>query len=90
MGASNGMLLRMILLQALVVGVIGYGLGVGGAALFGMRARRDSGARRSTCRWQLLGVHRRCGAGDLLLACAGQHAEGAGAGAGDGVQGLMR
>ena len=29
MGAGNGMLLRMILLQALLVGVIGYGLGVG-------------------------------------------------------------
>ena len=35
MGASNGTLLRMILLQALVVGSLGYGLGVGGAALFG-------------------------------------------------------
>lgn len=35
MGATNGTLLRMILLQALVVGLIGYGLGVGAAALFG-------------------------------------------------------
>lgn len=35
MGVSNGRLVRMILLQALVVGTIGYGLGVGGAALFG-------------------------------------------------------
>ena len=35
MGATNGILLRMILLQALVVGALGYGLGVGGAALFG-------------------------------------------------------
>lgn len=35
MGATNGILLRMILLQALLVGVLGYGLGVGGAALFG-------------------------------------------------------
>ncbi len=35
MGASNGMLLRMIVLQALVVGAIGYGMGVGGASLFG-------------------------------------------------------
>lgn len=41
MGASNGMLLRMILLQAAVVGGIGYGLGVGAAALFG-RLLRDS------------------------------------------------
>ena len=35
MGATNGILLRMILLQALLVGAIGYGLGVGGASLFG-------------------------------------------------------
>ena len=36
MGAKNGMLLRMILLQALVVGGIGYGLGVGAASAWGM------------------------------------------------------
>jgi putative ABC transport system permease protein len=35
MGVSNLRLVRMIMLQALVVGTIGYGLGVGGAALFG-------------------------------------------------------
>jgi putative ABC transport system permease protein len=35
MGATNGILLRMILLQALMVGALGYGLGVGGACLFG-------------------------------------------------------
>jgi putative ABC transport system ATP-binding protein len=35
MGASNSTLLGMILLQALVVGIIGYGLGVGAASLFG-------------------------------------------------------
>ena len=35
MGVSNLRLVGMIMLQALVVGVIGYGLGVGGAALFG-------------------------------------------------------
>ena len=35
MGATNFMLLRMIVLQAVVVGLLGYGLGVGVAALFG-------------------------------------------------------
>jgi putative ABC transport system permease protein len=35
MGTTNGVLLRMILLQALVVGVLGFGLGVGSASLFG-------------------------------------------------------
>jgi putative ABC transport system permease protein len=35
MGASNGQLLRMIMLQAVVVGCVGYGLGVGAAAMVG-------------------------------------------------------
>jgi putative ABC transport system permease protein len=35
MGVSNPRLIRMILLQAVVVGVLGYGIGIGGAALFG-------------------------------------------------------
>lgn len=35
MGASDRRLLGMILLQAVVAGMLGYGLGVGGAALFG-------------------------------------------------------
>ena len=35
MGATNGVIVRMILLQATVVGLLGYGIGVGGAALFG-------------------------------------------------------
>jgi putative ABC transport system permease protein len=39
MGTTNGVLLRMILLQALVGGVLGFGLGVGGAALFGYLMR---------------------------------------------------
>ena len=39
MGTTDGMLLRMIVFQALVVGVQGYGLGIGGAALFGYLMR---------------------------------------------------
>ncbi len=35
MGVSNIRLMQMIMLQALVVGTIGYGIGIGGAALFG-------------------------------------------------------
>lgn len=35
MGTSTATMLRMILLQALAVGLLGYGLGVGVAALFG-------------------------------------------------------
>jgi putative ABC transport system permease protein len=37
MGATNGRIVGMILLQATVVGLLGYGLGVGLAALFGKR-----------------------------------------------------
>ncbi len=35
MGATNGTLVKMILLQGIATGAIGYGLGVGGAAGFG-------------------------------------------------------
>jgi putative ABC transport system permease protein len=34
MGVTNGRLIGMILLQAVVVGALGFGLGIGGAALF--------------------------------------------------------
>lgn len=36
MGVSNFRIIRMVMLQALVVGIIGYGLGIGGAAAFGI------------------------------------------------------
>lgn len=39
MGATNGSLLRMVVLQSLVVGLIGFGLGVGGAAFMGRSLR---------------------------------------------------
>jgi len=37
MGLRNSILARMVVLQALVVGVIGYGIGVGLTSLFGMK-----------------------------------------------------
>lgn len=40
MGASNGLLARMLMTQALTVGLIGYGLGVGLTALFGLAVLR--------------------------------------------------
>jgi putative ABC transport system permease protein len=54
MGTSNGTLLGMILLQALVVGSIGYGLGVGAASLFGALLGNTELAFRLP--WQLLGL----------------------------------
>lgn len=41
MGAGNLLLLRMVLLQAALVGFIGYGLGVGCASLFGYLTRNS-------------------------------------------------
>lgn len=35
MGADNGLLVRMIIIQALMVSAIGWGIGIGAAALFG-------------------------------------------------------
>lgn len=63
MGAPNGMLLRMILLQAAVVGTIGYGLGVGLATLFGKMSSKSELAFRMT--WQLLCVS----AGAVVVIC---------------------
>ena len=54
MGATNGVLLRMILLQALIVGLIGYGLGVGLASLFGLLSRNSELAFRLP--WQILAI----------------------------------
>jgi putative ABC transport system permease protein len=42
MGTSNLRIVGMVMLQALQVGVIGYGLGVGGAALFGWFAKYNA------------------------------------------------
>lgn len=54
MGTSDRTLLRMILLQALSVAVVGYGLGIGAAAWFGTSMAGTPLAFRMT--WQLLFV----------------------------------
>ena len=46
MGAGNGTLLRMILLQSLLAGSIGYGIGVGLASAFGLLTRNTELAFR--------------------------------------------
>ena len=63
MGAGNGLLLRMILLQAAVVGAIGYGIGVGLASLVGFLSRNSELAFRMP--WQLLLVS----AGAITFIC---------------------
>ena len=62
MGTSNWTLLRMILLQAVLVGSIGYGLGVGLTALFGYSMRNTILAFKFP--WQLLAFS---GAGVTLI-----------------------
>jgi putative ABC transport system permease protein len=63
MGASNLMILRMILLQAAVVGAIGYGLGVGAASLFGLLMEGTDLSFK--LEWSLLGFT----AGAVVLIC---------------------
>jgi putative ABC transport system permease protein len=54
MGADGPILLRMILIQAVLVGTIGYGLGVGLASLFGMVTAKTELAFWMP--WQLLAI----------------------------------
>ncbi|MFN0010533.1 MAG: ABC transporter permease [Phycisphaerales bacterium] len=54
MGATNARLLGMIILQALVVGVIGYGLGVGAASSFAILSKVSELAFRLL--WQTLAI----------------------------------
>lgn len=64
MGATNWRLVKMILLQALLVGTIGWALGVGGAAAFGRLTANTELAFRMP--WQLLGVS----GGAVLIICS--------------------
>ena len=63
MGAGTWLLLRMILLQAVMVGFIGYGLGVGAASLMGWLGRNSELAFLLPW-WQLL-----LSAGAVVLIC---------------------
>jgi putative ABC transport system permease protein len=64
MGATNGRLVRMILLQALLVGSLGWGMGVGGAATFGRLTSSTELAFRMP--WQLLAIS----GGVVLIICS--------------------
>ncbi len=54
MGASDSKLLFMVILQSLVVGMIGYGIGIGIASLFGAAMKNTTLAFRIP--WQLLAI----------------------------------
>lgn len=64
MGATSWTLLSMVLLQALLVGAIGYGIGVGVASTFGIVSRNSELAFRM--QWQILLVS----AGAVVLICS--------------------
>ncbi len=51
MGCTNGTLMRMTLLQATFVGIVGYGIGVGLAAMMGLNAGKTELAFRMA--WQI-------------------------------------
>jgi putative ABC transport system permease protein len=53
MGATDGMLLKMILLQAMLVGFVGFGLGAGVSAAFAYITQRGSDLTMQL-NWQLL------------------------------------
>lgn len=63
MGATNGTIVGMILLQAAVVGLLGYGLGVGLASAFGKATQGGELAYYTP--WQLLPIT----AAAILLIC---------------------
>ena len=63
MGATNGRIVLMILLQATVVGLLGYGLGVGLAAWFGLSTQGGELAYYTP--WQLLPIT----GGAVVLIC---------------------
>jgi len=65
MGAGNGQLLGMIVLQALMIGIIGYGLGVGAGSLFGALAHSTQVAFRLV--WQVPALI----AGAVVVICVG-------------------
>ncbi|MCX5661918.1 MAG: ABC transporter permease [Planctomycetota bacterium] len=55
-GARTSMLVKMILLQALVVGLIGYGIGVGLAGAFSLIGRKPGAELAVFFPWQLMVV----------------------------------
>jgi putative ABC transport system permease protein len=65
MGTTNSRIVGMILLQAVLVGLLGYGLGVGFASFFGLQGRLSNSELAYYTPWELLGIT----AGAVLLIC---------------------
>jgi putative ABC transport system permease protein len=56
MGATNAMLIRMILAQALFAGLVGFGLGAGGAGALSFLGRRPGANLDTFFPWYLLAI----------------------------------
>lgn len=56
MGCTNLALTAMVLSQALVVGIVGFGIGVGGAGIFSLSARKPGAELAAHFPWQMLVV----------------------------------
>ncbi len=54
LGASSATLVRMVMLQALVIGLVGYGVGVGMAGAFTIASRHISSELSALFPWQLM------------------------------------
>lgn len=54
MGSTNWSLARMVLLQAFLVGLVGFGVGVGGAGAFALSARKPGAELAAYMPWQVL------------------------------------
>lgn len=68
LGAGNRSLVSMVLAQALSVGAIGFGIGVGLTGLFSLTGRRPGAELSPFFPWQLLLV---CAAGMFVCICLG-------------------
>ena len=53
-GVTDGQILRMVILQALVVGAIGYGLGIGLCAVFFQATREVTALAGFVLHWQVM------------------------------------
>ena len=82
MGMSDRRLVRMILMQALLVGGIGYGLGVGLATIYGIIAQRTMPLLAFFLPWQVRRRDRRGRAVDLAGQQPAEHPPCSRAGAG--------
>lgn len=68
MGTRTSVLVRMVMLQAITVGAIGFGIGAGLAGLFSLQGRRPGAELAPYLPWQLLLV---CLAGMLVCITVG-------------------